>query len=701
MIERFVKAMSVSYKSQVMLSASKFLVHKVATFLLLSFCLGILNLSGVTARPTDVVVADPKPKPVQTAEDRIFADPVKQYKMFSARLRKDGPNASFPEFKPVVDELLKQLKSESFQAVVKQHPALALELTEVTTQLFHVNLDFTIEEPEKYPYDRPFAGPYPYRPTIDAIEDAIKLFDKVERLTNPKAVPLYHFDRYAYHRHSLLADPETIIFPTLRNLTFENLIRVRSVPIGFVGVETKTVRVDRHWQSPLDFWYHDLNHVRRMNAYIALRAKVRGAKTVKDRLAFYKEMDDFISNTIIPNIKALPKGSSAEAVAVRRLVRVIIFEIVHETALTAERESLINDLLRGPNTPQPFEHMMLKPISYDAESIESLRTATGNIQSGASALGPKSNGEPVLIRYFHDRALSLLANVYNKLNYGFFDDPEQPSNFVAPVEARKADFMVQAAQAIFEFLGYKEVPSAEILKNMILSKEGAPEKFVYKRLQQHERIEEREPTTTEPLTADEVIQEVRKIGKTVYTLFGYSVLDYEKKRQVMADIRRELEPLDRKTTAINIGATEDGIGAAYEVAKTMGFETIGIVSTQALAYSGKFSPYVDRIFIVNDKRWGGYIEGTKDLTPASRAFLEASDVISAHGGGENTGVILDAATKAGKKVLYSPAEMNHAVAIKRAAEKGQPTPVDFNGAAFHTWKNCQEVLAKFGNHKGT
>ncbi|MDB5037432.1 MAG: hypothetical protein JWQ35_960 [Bacteriovoracaceae bacterium] len=632
----------------------------------------------------------------KTAEDLIFENPVKQYNIFRARLKKYGANASFPEFKPVVNELQKQLASESFLAVVKQHPALGLELTEVTTQLFHVNLDFTFDDAANYPYDRPFPGPFPYRPTIDAIEDAIRLFDKVERLTNPKAVPLYHFDRYAYHRHSLLADPEIIVFPTLRNLTFENLIRVRSVPIGFVGVATKTLRVDRHWQSPLDFWYHDLNHVRRMVAYIALRAKIRGAKTIKEKLAFYKEMDDFIANEIIPNIHALPKGSSAEAVAVRRLVRVIIFEIVHETALTAERETILADLLRAPNTPQPFEHMMLKPASFTTESIEALRTATGNIQSGATTLGPKNAGDPLLIRYFHDRALSLLANVYNKLNYGFFDDPEQPNNFVAPVEARKADFVVQAAQAIFEFLHYKDAPSAEVLRDMILSKAGAPEKFVYKRLQQHEGIEEREPTTTEPLTADEVIQEVKKIGKSVYTLFGFSVLDYEKKRQVMADIRRELEPLDRKTTVINIGATEDGIGAAYEVAKTMGFETIGIVSTQALAYSGKFSPYVDRIFIVNDKRWGGYVEGTKDLTPASRAFLETSDIISAHGGGENTAVILREAVRAGKKVFYSPAEMSHAVANKRAKEKGQPASTDYSGQAFHAWKSCQEAMGELG-----
>ena len=52
------------------------------------------------------------------------------------------------------------------------------------------------------------------------------------------------------------------------------------------------------------------------------------------------------------------------------------------------------------------------------------------------------------------------------------------------------------------------------------------------------------PMTTDPLTADEVIAQVKQISKKVYTLFGYLLLDYENKRGVMAQVRHELERLN-------------------------------------------------------------------------------------------------------------------------------------------------------------
>jgi hypothetical protein len=643
----------------------------------------ILIASLLSAQPS--LAAEAK-----TAEQLILENPVKMYEIYSARLRKHGANASFPEFKPVVDHLRAKLESAEFRQKVAAEKGLSLEHTEVLTMLFHVNLEFVFDDAEKYPYDRPFDGPFPYRPTIDAIENAIRLIDKVERIHNPKAVPLYHFDRYAYHRHSLLADTEIVVFPTLKPLSFTDLVRVRPVPFGFVGVVTETIRVDRHWQTPLDFWYHDLNHVRRMVAYIQLRAKIIGAKTLKQKRAFYKKMDDFVVNEIMPNIKALPKGSDPDAINIRKLVRVILFEILHESALTSEREVIIEDLLRGPDVPQPFEHMMPR-LGIKDGGTESLRTATGNLESGAAALSRSGDDAPTVIRYFHDRALGLLANVYNKINYGFFDDPASPAAYVASVDARKADYVAKAATAVLEFLGHENPPSHEQLRELVLSKKGSPEKFVYPRINDHEGLVEQGPTTTEPITSEEVIAQVRGIGKKVYTLFGFSVLDYHKKRDAMAVIRRELEPLDRKTTIINIGATEEGIGAAYEIAKAMGFETMGIVSTQALTYSGKFSRFVDRIFIVNDKNWGGYDPGTGQLTPATKAFLESSDFISFHGGGENSAVTMEQAHKRGIPHQFTPAEMNHDTATKRALEQGKPVPTDFRGAAYHMWQKLRPL----------
>lgn len=665
--------------------------NKIWALLLLCMFLSLTSLHPVSAQVNNSVE---KPK---TAEDLFFEDPVGSYKIFRARLRAQGPNASFPEFKPVVDHLWEFINSDSFKTKVQQFPGLELELKEVQTLLTHVNLTFTFDDAESYPYGLPFEGPFPYRPTIDAIENAIRLIDKIDRLTpGSEAVPLYHFDRYAYHRHSLLADPDVVIFPTLRNLTFQDLIRARSVPIGFVGVVDHTTRVDRHHQSPLDFWYHDLNHVRRMTAYIAGRAKARGIETLRDKFKFYREMDDFISQKIIPNIKALPKGADPEIVAIRRIARVMIFEIVHETALTAERETILRDLTRGAG-PQPFEHMMPREQST-VDDIESLRTANGNIQSGASVVKPNEGpNDPIRIRYFQDRALALLANLYNKLNFGFYDDPADPNRFVAPVGARKADYLVRAAKMVLvDILGEKDIPKDEELRALILSMDGGPEKFVYQRLQDHEGTKKQGPNATEPLSAEQIIMQVKEHaqqeGKRIFTLFGYSKLDYENKRQAMAGVRRELEKLNPSQWIINIGATEEGIGVAYQMAKTMGFETMGIVSTQALSYSGQFSPYVDSIYIVNDIHWGGFMPGTRTLTPATRAFLEVSDVISAHGGGENTAVTIAEAVTRRMDVRYTAAEMNHSIARKEATMANRPRPTDFRGPAFFAWQTLHAAV---------
>lgn len=617
-------------------------------------------------------------------EETIIADPVAAYQEFHSRLLNDGPNASFPEFKPTVDFVLKELQSPEFESVFSKHLDLGLELKEVKTLFAHVNLKFTFDNKDKYPYPEPFKAPFPYRPTIDAIEAGLRLLDKLNRLDpGNKAVPLYHFDRYAYHRHSLVADPGVIIFPTTKNLTFYDLIRVRSVPIGFIGVVSKTLRVDRHQQSPLDFWYHDLNHVRRMYGYINLRIRQRNAIKENERLSFFKEMDDFIVSKIIPNIVKLPAGATEEQIAIRRLVRIVFFEILHESALTAERETIIEDLLRGPG-PQPFEHMVQPGDAHAQENIEKLRTPTGNIQSGVSVV-QSTNNEPITIRYFFDRALALLANVYNKLNFGFYDDPENPSEFVVPVNYRKPEHIVAAAKNIFNILEVTNVPSDESLYNLITSKEGSEEKFVYRSL--GDTIDKIGPSATEPISANEIIKKVKALHKTVYTLFGFSLLDYEHKDDVMHVIKLELSNLDPKTTLVNIGATQEGIGAAYKIAKELGFETIGIVSTQALFYSGKFSEFVDRVFIVNDSYWGGYIPGTKKLAETTKAFLRVSDTISAHGGGENTAAILREAHDLGIKTIYTPAEMNHEIAIQQAKLNNKQGDIDFNGAAYYTWKD--------------
>ncbi len=620
----------------------------------------------------------------QSLEERIIAAPIDTYVELQERLKIDGLNAPFPEFKPVVDFLVSELHSDYFQNILALHKDLEFEMNEVLTFLTHVNLSFDASGAEAYPYEIPFEKPFPYRPTIDAIESAIRLIDKLNRLSpDSKAVKLYHFDRYAYHRHSLVASHEVVLVPTLAELSLTDFIKTRSVPIEFVGVTTRTMRADGHQQSPLDFWYHDLNHARRLYAYIRKRQKELGLQTDAAKLRYYQQVDAFIHDVILPKIVEVPDDAGPETKAVHAIATLIIFEVVHETALTMEKEVLVGDILRE-NGPQPFEYMVdRQKHEKTGGDIEQLRTPTGNLESGAS-LRRSSGNDTLEIKYILDpTAVGLLTNIYGKINHRYYDDGEEANENLVPAAYRKPEYVVKAAKLIFEAIGQTEHPSDEELLDLIFNREGTKERSFAAPVNT-ETVENLQ-VATDPISAEEVIRQIKALNKKVVALFGYSALDYEDKPAALAAVKELLSSLDPKEWIVNIGATEDGIGAAYEVARSLGFETIGIVSTQALSYSGQFSPFVQKIYIVNDLNWGGHVPGTTIVAPTTKAYLATSDRIAAFGGGYNTAVTLEEAMKIGTPVSYLPFDMNHA----KAEEEARGTEIDFKGAAHTAWQKLQ------------
>ncbi len=556
----------------------------------------------------------------------------------------------------------------------------------------------------------------------------------------------------------ILSNPEVIIWPTSHALGFQELIRVRSVLIGFVGVETKTIRVDRHYQTPIDFWYHDINHVRRMMGYIFKLLKERNARTDAEKFAVYREVDELVEN-ILEKVKLPSKPNkpsqfvnSAEEnefngkledwnneAALRRLVRIILFEIVHESALAGDKKSILQDLLRGPETPQPFEYHSLKNggVGEGIQSLEQLRTENGNLDSGAKKMRQAKGDGPVNVIYMNDRSLSLLSNVMNKIMHGFYDATNDPKSYIVPLEYRTPVNVAIAAEQLFSIMGEK-APPREVLMDYILSRKGSPEKYIkYKGLIIPVAIKEVDSGSKDTLVNTKVLMEVVKahlekngddsegfkrdlmknvlnqesnltaanaivpwmaaeseteierkvkaLGKKVHSLFGYSALEYQDRPALLQQIRKDLEMLDPKATIINIGVTAEGLGAAYEVAKEMGFETMGLVSNKFLENGGHYSEFVDHIFIVNDKQWGGYLPGSKKLAPTTKLYIKLSDSMAAYGGGEITNVTLKEFSKTGKSINYRPFDMNHDKAILSAKNKGRAKPTSFNSNVDSTW----------------
>jgi hypothetical protein len=177
---------------------------------------------------------------------------------------------------------------------------------------------------------------------------------------------------------------------------------------------------------------------------------------------------------------------------------------------------------------------------------------------------------------------------------------------------------------------------------------------------------------------------------------GYSGAGYEDEASMLQQAERILGEFDPKSTIVNIGATAEGIGAIYEVAKRKGFVTAGIVSAQAKQYKVVLSPHVDYVFYVEDATWGGLLKGTMRLSPTSEAIIENSDIMVGIGGGEIARDELIAARGSGKKVRFIPADMNHQKARESARGKGLPEPTDFRGAGASPLRRRVSVTRRAG-----
>lgn len=189
------------------------------------------------------------------------------------------------------------------------------------------------------------------------------------------------------------------------------------------------------------------------------------------------------------------------------------------------------------------------------------------------------------------------------------------------------------------------------------------------------------PKSTMEATPSEIRSFFKEQRKSVLTLLGYSGAGYEDEAALVREATRILDQHDPRTTIVNIGATPDGIGRVYELARKRGFTTTGIVSTQARESKASISPCVDHVFFVTDATWGGLLEGSDRLSPTSQAMVDVSDRLVAIGGGEVARDELVAARRAGKNVTFIPADMNHRLAIEKAEKRGQAPPTDFRGAA--------------------
>ncbi len=192
---------------------------------------------------------------------------------------------------------------------------------------------------------------------------------------------------------------------------------------------------------------------------------------------------------------------------------------------------------------------------------------------------------------------------------------------------------------------------------------------------------DRRTVVREAGTVTEVGELIAATGMNMLSFVGYSAAGYEDEPAMLAQADEVLARYDPARTLVNIGATAQGIGAVYELARRRGYFTLGIVSSLARDAGERLSPCVDLVIFVRDTQWGGRLPGSPLLSPTSAAMVALSVSIVGIGGGDIARDEMLAARAAHKQVTFIPADMNHRIARDKALAQGRPAPVDFRGTA--------------------
>lgn len=182
-------------------------------------------------------------------------------------------------------------------------------------------------------------------------------------------------------------------------------------------------------------------------------------------------------------------------------------------------------------------------------------------------------------------------------------------------------------------------------------------------------------------TSTSVAAFVRQTGRKVLTFTGYSAAGFEDVQRMREHAARILAASHPGTVLVNVGATAEGIGEVYDLAKRAGFVTMGVVSSLARDEAAPLSPCVDHVFFVRDTTWGGRSPASGALSPTSQAIVDISSALVGIGGGDVARDGMLAAQARGKAVTFIAADMNHQVARARAEQRNQPAPSDFRGSA--------------------
>lgn len=327
----------------------------------------------------------------------ITSDPLLWYEKLSQRLKSEGPNAHFPEFKTTVQYLMECLMGEKIVESVCINNRHMNYFREIVLNKLHNVLD--VQQDVVLPYTE----------TIFAINRALDFFEVLRRAQLGESAPyLYHSACYEYYLHYLISDQNHILFPTTSSFSISELIKTRGVPIGFAGVNTASTRVDGFLQTPVEFFYHDIDHTRRKYQFLTKSAARRGVMIDE----FVKYSTRFIESILIPEIFSSVEDNSTTS-EIKKAERVLLFEVLCEDAQAATPDDIYSAIVQPPFHRTPFERI------------------EGN-----------------MVTYYMDLESSNISCVFRKLNDSFFDTPEKRIPALGEDIARSEEGIIQAASRL-------------------------------------------------------------------------------------------------------------------------------------------------------------------------------------------------------------------------------------------------------------
>ena len=346
----------------------------------------------------------------------IIEKPLEFYNEFSKRFSENrfNTNTSFPELFPIVNKVLDGLFSEEINSLCEDNPMLIGFRDKVVNSLRHVSLK-----------NRIFC---PYLPTVNAIFDSIAFFDVVARHKkefyndiNPNEIiehdpkekknAAYHMYKYQYRMDDLLSRvPDEIIIPTFANLSATDLMKVRGVPIRFVGLSKDFIYVDEFEQSPEEFLMHDANHSYRM--VVEDDRYMEENKISKEE--FLEKQNAFIRD-YLPTIK-ISEHDNEKTKEIKKIKKIILFEIIHEEAKPFLPEIILESVLKKEGGETKFELPIIDEKTKYLDIVDVL-----------------------------DTEISTLSYVRNKLQCGFYDKVDKQNTQIVNPKYRKSDFIAEAA----------------------------------------------------------------------------------------------------------------------------------------------------------------------------------------------------------------------------------------------------------------